>query len=240
MCEPATLALVGTGLAAQFGGTMMNAEAAGADAAARNRALQQARFEQANFDRESDGITNRQRDRYANTNGQMTDRAQSVADAYRSNSSATPSEGVTTGAIPASSSNITLQEGKKQGDKVEAFNTQQGQALANLRSFGDVIGETGRGISRDRGDLGMIGGFRQGSANLTPLFLDAATHAGDGQRQLGDIFKGVGQIATTAGLSGGGSTISNLFKPEFAGTADGALQYGSPGFAGSLNYGGPR
>lgn len=214
MCEPATLALLGTGLAAQFGSSMVNAGAAQADAAARNRALAQSNVERAAFDRESADITNRQLNRFKESDKQIDDRAQSVADFYKANSEATPAAGVTGGAIPTSASNLTVQEGKKQGDKVGAFNTQQGAALANLRSFSDVLGTAGRGLAQDRADLANIGSFRQGSAAITPLFLDAASHAGDSQRQWGDILGGIGKIATTAGLSGGGKTISGWFKPK--------------------------
>jgi len=213
--------MLGASLAATVASSISNSEAASADSSAKSRAFQQASNERRQFDAESKTVTDRERDRYQQAPGQMETRAKTVSDLYKGNSEATPAAGVTTGAIPTSASNLTVQEGKKQGDKVSAFNTQQGAAAANLRSFGDVFSDVGRGVTQDRGELGTIGSFRQGSASVSPLFFDAASHAGDGSRQMGDLFGGLGRVGMSAALSGGGKNIANMFKPAPAGVGTG-------------------
>lgn len=203
MCDWTSAGLAGAGLLSSFAGSAMNAGAADQVAQARAGALRTHRYQQRNFDEESDRLTRQERARYDNAQGQIDTRAQSVADMYRGNNASLPNSGPTAGAIPTSSSNLTVQEGKKQQSKVAAFGNQQGDALANLRSFGDVLGEAGRGVNRDRADLANVGNFKQGSASVLPLGLDAASYAGEDQRQLADMFSGVGKIATTVGLSRG-------------------------------------
>lgn len=210
MCDWISAGLAGAGLLSQFAGSAMNSGAADSVAAARADALRTHRYQQANFDAESKALFDREQGRFNDAQGQMDQRAQSVADLYRGNNAALPTSGPTAGAIPTSASNLVVQEQKKQGDKVAAFGNQQGDALAKLRSFGDAFGEIGRGVNRDRADLANVGNFKQGSASVLPLQLDAATYAGEGQRGVADLFGGLGKVATTAGLSGG---ARNLFAP---------------------------
>lgn len=209
MCDWISAGLAGAGLLSSFAGSQMNAGAVDSVAAARANALRTHRYQQANFDAESDRLLKQEQGRYNDTQGQMDQRQQSVADLYK-NTADLPTSGPTAGAIPTSASNLVVQEQKKQGDKVRAFGDQQSNALANLRAFGDTFGEIGRGINRDRADLANVGNFRQGSASVLPLNLEAASYAGEDQRGLADLFGGVGRVATTAGLTGG---ARNLFKP---------------------------
>ncbi len=107
-------------------------------------------------------------------------------------------------ALPSSTSNITVREEERQRNNAQQFTNQQGQALGQLRSFGDFLGGIGRDQARDASLIGQIGGFKMGSQGVLPYELDEAGKAGDGMRFFGDLLGGAGSVATGAGLSGQG------------------------------------
>jgi hypothetical protein len=117
--------------------------------------------------------------------------------------------------LPSSSSSVVNQEIGKQNGKAQGYVDQQGGALANMRSFGDLLGEISGKQARDASQIGQIGGFKQGSSNIVPLELDNSTHAGDGWKLLGDILGGLGSVGVSAGI-GGGNPLSSLFAPKAA------------------------
>ena len=214
MCDPLTIA--GVGLTAAS--SLASASASDQVGAARTGVMNAETRRQGNFDNESTGVNNTARDRYADFGGKEDARAREVADFYKANSSGLPDSGPTAGAIPASTSNIVVQEGKKQAEKVGAFNTQQNQASAKLRGFGDVMATASRGTAQDAGRLGLINSFRRGSSAVVPLEMESANRAGDGTKMLADILGGVGKVSTFAGLSGVGqaapSSPAEMARPH--------------------------
>lgn len=198
MCDPITAA----GAALSIGGVLANSEAENQVSGARSGVMNAELARQFGYDSQTQGINNQARDRYAATGTDMDTRKKSVAEFYGANNEGLPTAGPTAGAMPASQSGIIVQEGKRQGEKTEAFNKQQNDASANLRSFGDVMATKSLGTARDAGELGIVNGFKAGSNSVLPLELQRANAAGNDMKMLGDVLGGVGQMATFAGLSG--------------------------------------
>jgi hypothetical protein len=199
MCDPVTIAgavLTGAGMAA-------NSAAAGQVAKARNGAMQAERIRQQAYDQETAALNTQSQNRYQDFGGQQEQKAKSLGDYFNAqNTTAAPAAPDAPAATaPASSSNIVVAEQAKQGDKAHAYSQQQGNALGNLRSFGDLLGGIGLQQARDAGYIGQIGGFKKGSSGVLDFELDSANHKGDGTKQLGDILGGLGQIGLSAGLS---------------------------------------
>lgn len=201
------------GSAAATGASMlMNSGANDSVQNARNRVLTDERNRQSQYDNNITALNTQSAQRFNGAPDKMGDRAKSVGDFYSANGGDVPASGATAGTTPGSTSNIVVQEGKRQLDKVKAFGGQQSDALANLRSFGDIFGEANRGVGQDAARIGVWNGFKQGSNSVLPLELETASHAGDGQKAFADILGGLGKVGMVAGLSGmGDGTIMNLF-----------------------------
>lgn len=86
--------------------------------------------------------------------------------------------------------------------KARAQTNDRAVRLADVRSFGDLLGDISRKQARDAGQIGQIGGFKAGSQGVLPLELDAAAQAGGKAKLLGDVLGGLGSIGLSAGLSG--------------------------------------
>jgi hypothetical protein len=188
---------------------------------------------------------------YSNVPGQMDAKTKQLADYFATSSSALPTGGPTSpNAMPASTSTAVNADATGKLARVGAYNTQQNGALAGLRSFGDVWGDAGRAATQDQTHLSNIMNFKQGSKallpgeiapayNLTPpptptadftQFYSQAPNSNLG----GTIAKGVGGIATGAGLSGwnpfGGLPSSGLGSMTGTAAGNAASAYG-PVFA---------
>lgn len=161
------------------------------------------RIRQGGLDKEAQALNAQSQDRYQNFEGQQGERANQLADYFTGQEVAEPSAEA---AVPTSSSNITVREEAKQRGKATDFTNRTGIALGNLRSFGDLLGDTSRLQARDASQIGQIGGFKRGSSNVLGYELDDANNKGSGMRLLGDLAGGFGGVALNAGLSGG-----NLF-----------------------------
>lgn len=224
MCDPVTGALVAGGLASSIGGSFLNSSANGDVASERSGYMNRERGYQNNLNTETNATNATSRNRYADFRGQQDAKTGQINDFYKNNSGTVPNQGPTTGIIPASSSNLVVQEGKKQNDKVAAFNTQQNAADAKVRSFGDLMGGLSRDVAGDAAHDAILNNFKQGSSSILPQELEAAQSAGAGKRSLSDFLKLGGQVATTAGLSGfGGSapyTGPTPIRPNFVSSAN--------------------
>lgn len=223
MCDPITLG----GLALSIGSTVAGSVAQGQVDDARSGRMSAERGRQAQYNQQADAINDRSQGRYGNFQEQEDAKAKEVADFYKANTSALPTGGSTSGAMPEAGSNILVQEGKKQMDRVGRFGTQQSEALGKLRSFGDTLGGISREQSKDAGELGKLGSFRRGSAGVLPLELEEANSAGNDMKLFADILGGAGKVGTMAGLSGGtGGGIMNVSAT--GGMKPGASVEGSP------------
>lgn len=204
MCDPLTIA----GVVATAGSAVANNVANNRAQAARDDALNAERYRQGQLDREAATTNQGARERYSDFEGQQDEKASGLADMLTQSGSAAPADpgaaNASAGAVmPSSSNDVVTREMSKQSDIARAFTDQQGQSLANLRSFGDVLGSLGRDTARDAGTISQIASFKQGSSAVLPYELEAANQEGAGLRTIGDILGGVGSLATTAGLSGG-------------------------------------
>lgn len=199
MCDPLSIA----GLALTGLSTGLNYAASAKVQGARDDAMAAERIRQGTLDKEADALNAQSQDRYQNFDEKEGERTAQLADYFTGQEVAEPSAEA---AVPVSASNITVREEAKQRGKATDFTNRTGQALAGLRSFGDLLGDTSRLQARDAGQIGQIGGFKRGSSNVLGYELDSANQKGQGMRLLGDIAGGFGGVALNAGLSGG-----NLF-----------------------------
>lgn len=227
MCDFGAIA----GLIMSGASAAANASAASKVAKARQQAYAAERIRQQALDQEAQALNTKSQDRYQNFEGQQTERARSLADFYGSQNEqpAGPNGGGAAPTMaPQASSNITVQEEAKQRGQVAQFSHQQADALGNLRAFGDLLGGIGREQAREANKVGQIGNFKQGSANVLEMELEAANSAGNGARMLGDVLGGLGRVVGAVGsqpqinLGGGTSSLSralpasSLSLPTFA------------------------
>lgn len=201
MCDPLTIA----GIVATVGSTAMNTVASNRTDSARESALAMERMRQDRLDQEAQALNLRSQDRYDNFGEQREQRELELADYY----TAPPAQAPPEAAMPASTSGIVVREENRQRDKAREFTDKQGAALADLRSFGDVLGGIGRETGRDASMIGQIGGFKRGSQNVLGLELAGADQSANGMKTFADILGGVGTLATGAGLSG--ASLGGLF-----------------------------
>lgn len=115
--------------------------------------------------------------------------------------------------LPSSSSAVVNQETDKQRAAAQGYVDQQSGALANMKSFGDLLGGISLLQGRDAAQIGTIGGFKRGSQGIVPLELNQAAKTGDDMRLLGDILAGAGQVATGYGIGGGTRNLAEMFMP---------------------------
>lgn len=163
------------------------------------------RIRQSGLDREADALNAQSQDRYVDFGGQQDARASELGQYFSDQqieqgdaNQAASSQQV----IPQSSSNIVVAEEAKQRGQARDFANRQGEALGDLRSFGDLLGEIGRSQARDASQIGQIGGFKRGSANVLPFELEAANNEGGTAKLFGDILGLGGSVALGAGVSG--------------------------------------
>ena len=221
MCDPMTLAGIAlTGLS-----TGLNHMANQQVESAREGAMAAERIRQQALDQQADALNLQSQDRYQGFDDKQEERSKTLG-SYFTDQVATPPVAA---AMPASGSNITVQaENKARGDARERTD-QIGNALGQLRSFGDLLGDTSRLQARDAGQIGQIGGFKRGSSNVLGMELDAANSAGSGMRLGADLAGGFGKLGMSAGLSGAGGIggVSN-----FAPNASAPFAFGSGGYTG--------
>jgi hypothetical protein len=235
MCDPLTIA----GVALSAISTGLNYAAQAKVQRARDDAMAAERVRQNSLDREAQALNLTSQNRFQDFGGQQDQRATQLSDFFTDQQVAEPGPAE---ALPASSSNITVREENKQRDKAKEFTDRTGNALGELRSFGDLLGEVSRLQGRDATQVGQIGGFKRGSSGVLGYELDDANRAGDGMKLFADLAGGAGGLATSAGLSGtslfGGSNVSPTVKPSNYGPS-GSMALGRaldrvsvPGYAG--------
>lgn len=195
------------------GSTVANSIAANQQAKARNNALAAERTRQGALDRENEALNLTSRERYDDFGTQQEERGSKLADYFTENEAATvdANQQAATQMLPTSGSDITVREEQKQSGLAKAFTDQQGQALGQLRAFGDLLGGIGRDQARDASSIGQINSFKRGSSGILPLELEAANTKGSGARMFGDILN-LGGSALAGGLGSGGGGLG-IFKP---------------------------
>lgn len=207
MCDPLTIA----GIAATGAGMVANSAAQSKVEKARKGAMEAERIRQKGFDQQTEALNLQARDRYSDFDDQMGEKAASLGDYFKDQNQAIPQEeGAPTETMPSASSNIVVQETKKQQGKAKDFSDQQGEALGELRSFGDVLGGISLKQARDAGQIATIGGFKRGSQAVLPYELEAANSKGGGLRMFADLLTAGGSLATGAGLSKGNYNLFGL------------------------------
>lgn len=220
MCEPLTLA----GIALTAGSTVANSIANNQVQKARNNAMAEERIRQNKFEAEAQGLNTQSQDRYQDFSGQQDAKATELGQYFSdqhiddANANSAATQEMTT---PQSGSNVVVQEEAKQRAKARDYTNQQGEALGELRSFGDLMGGIGRSQARDAGQIGQIGGFMKGSSNVLPFELEAANGAGNGAKTFGDILGLAGSVTMGKGLGAGANPLKQFpSAPSMIASAD--------------------
>lgn len=200
MCNPMAIA----GLVLTAGSTVANTIAAKKVDKARAEAMAAERVRQGKLDQENEALNLQSRERYTDFEGQQDERGSKLGDYFTENEAAAAqsNQQAVDAMLPTSGSKITVQEANKQSGLAKAFTDQQGQALGQLRAFGDVLGSIGREQARDAGTIGQINSFKRASSGIVPLELEVANGAGNGARLFGDILNLGGSFALNKGMTG--------------------------------------
>lgn len=213
MCTPVLLA----GAALAVGSAVANSIATSQQTRARNDVLAAERIRQQGFDQQTQALNNASRDQFVDFVPQQQQRASDLGDILATKVGTDPNTQTGT-VLPSSSSDVVNQEAAKQEGRAQDYVDQQGTALAQMRSFGDLLGDLSTKQARNAAEVNQIGGFKRGSMGLQPLELDNASHAGDTTRLIADLLGGAGSIATSFGVGapGGSWLTNNLFAPSAA------------------------
>jgi len=173
---------------------------------ARDSTLAAERIRQRGLDDEAAALNATSQDRYNDFGTQQDERASELGQYFTDQKIENASGNAAAAqeqAVPQSGSDIVLREEAKQRGKADTFAAGQGEALGNLRAFGDLMGTTGRAQARDAGQIGQIGGFKRGSSSIVPYELEDANSAGDGMKLFADVLGLGGSLATSKGLGAG-------------------------------------
>lgn len=214
-------------------------------ARARGKAEEE-RGRQKAFTDESNVALNDQINRYNDVEGQLGGRAKQLGDYFAANSGGMP-----TGVMPKAGGQTAEHEAAKLGE-ASAFNTQQNNAQAAVRSFGDVWGDIGRESLGDKTKMTNVLDYKTGSRALLPGEMQPIINrqapqitagnfggmygpAEEPDNTFSDILGGVGSIATSYGMSG-------MSPFGGAGGAGGGWSTGFDGYGarGMPRFGGPR
>lgn len=220
MCDPLTI----SGIAAGIGSAALNSMAQSKVQRARDDALAAERIRQTGLDREAQALNVQSQDRYQDVAGQQDQRSDKLGDYFtdqqitQGTANVQATQDMANSVLPTSGSNITVSNEARKRGEAQAFTDAQGRALGELRAFGDLLGEIGRGQSRDASLIGQIGGFKRGSSGVLPYELDQASSAGDSLKSFGDLLALGGSVATSAGVNG--VRIPGFTSEAFAGYAD--------------------
>lgn len=230
MCDPLTIA----GIAMTAGSLAANQSAASKVAKARDSAIEAENIRQRGYDQEALALNEQSQGRYGDFKGKQDQKGKSLSDYFEGQAKPVSESGGTGEPLmPLSASNVVVQEEAKQLGKARQFGSQQDQALANMRAFGDLLGGISRDQANDAARIGIVGSFKKGSSGVLPLELEAANSAGAKMKMFGDILGAAGTVTTMAGLGGGWDKLSGWFSsaPASAGpaVAGGASTMGTAG-----------
>lgn len=204
MCEPITL--IGLGLSAA--GSIANGMAANDAAKARASALQAERYRQQGLQDQQTALAQQSQEGFQNMPEQIDARTQELTDYFMAPIGDDPN--ATAGMVaPEGTSSITVREMDRQSGAAKGRTDAQAASLAKMRSFGDLLGDKMRGVSRNSSAIDQLTGFRRGSTDAMAPELEAAAMAGAGKNTLGDILGGMGSIATGYGNMVGASDPAN-------------------------------
>lgn len=226
-------------LAALFAGgsALANNQGAKAQDSARAAAMESERIRQKQWDDQSFALNKQSQERFQDVEGQQTERSDNLSQMFKDVEMAKPQTAMP--AAPPQSDNVVVQNrNAESAAEGKEYTDNRAEALSNFRSFGDVLGEAGRGTTRDAGELSTINSFRRGSRSVLPAELEAAQEAGGGWRLLGDALGLASQSMTGSALGGsampggGGFNLAALF-------GGGGGRIGTPGQTAGL-FGGGR
>jgi hypothetical protein len=126
-------------------------------------------------------------------------------------------------ALPGSqqTSNVVVMDAFRRAlEDAAARAGQAGQARAQLASFGDAFLGAGLDNAQRTDQLGMLGSFSQGSANVLPFELQHAATRRRNSATIGNLLTGVGTaMAGGAGWGGGGTAAATTNSAAKSGAA---------------------
>lgn len=193
-------------IALTLGSLFANKLGADAQQRARDSAAGAERLRQQQFDRQADAVNARARNRFDGFEDKQEDRGAELAQMFAPAARAETPSGM---AAPPTSSNIVATRSRAEAAGARKENQQRAGQLAELRSFGDLFGTTGFGMSRDAGDVTRVNSFRRGSASVLPAEMERANYAGGGFRTLGDLLGMGAQMTFGPALGPGAAPLTS-------------------------------
>lgn len=207
MCDPVTI-----GSAMLMGGSIAaNQKAQSKVNKARAGALEAERIRQKGYEEQSQALQNKSQGRFQDFSKSQETKGKELGDYFskQRDSGAITQSNV---ALPFSNSNVVNTEQAKQMGKTAGYSMGQDQALAGLRSFGNLLAQINLDQARDTEGLGILKSFREGSAGIIPLELAKANQAGANWQRAGGIMNGLGTMGMNWGLNGGYNDVQNWFN----------------------------
>lgn len=139
----------------------------------------------------------------------------------------------------SSTSNTVIQDAFSRAfNDADSQSAERGRLGAQLASFGDALGIKALENNRRTGDIGMIGSFARGSANVLPLELQHAMTKTRGSEVAGQLMMSIGgmmagggagaMMGAAGGMGGGGSGAGAGAYSGAAGGLGGMSGYGAP------------
>jgi len=188
---------IGAGLTA--GSAISNMFAGKSRAKARKQALGAENQRQEGLDTEIGAINTGAQDRYAGFGAGADANVGRISDYFKSlNDRSVPQQ-----IMPASTSAPTNVALAQEMAGAHADSDQQADALGGVMGFGDYLGGLNRSTARDASQVGQLGGFKTGSARITPLELEAANQKGAKAALLADLLGLGGRVALGSAVGGG-------------------------------------
>lgn len=171
MCDPVSIA----GAALTAGSLVANTVAEGQVGSARRDAVQAENARQKRLRDESMQTLGNSEQDFKDFGKDQEQNSQQIGDLLNASTTGAPPPSAM---LPQATDPTVVGEVGKQSGKAKAYTTQQGEALGELRGFGDTLASANRNLGRNAGWIGTLGGFQAGSADASRYEVTAANNAG--------------------------------------------------------------
>ena len=224
MCDPVTAALMAASAGATYSGNKRaQRKMEGAATAERSRQKAFAEGQQNALDA---SINNRN---YTNSQKSINDAKSALQKDYTANDNGATGFGVDAGApeIAAGSDNQTVSDSYSRGEgRAKTAANENATRMAALQAFGNTMQNQQLANTRYAQDSAVLANMAQGSMGVLPYELQAASHAGDSLKTIGQVLSLASMYSGYMNASGKplGGTWGDLF-----GSAEGAGGLGTAG-----------
>jgi len=238
MCDPVTAALMATSAGATYAGNQKAQRKM--EGAARAEKSRQKAFAEGQQNALDASISNRN---YTNSQKSINDAKSVLQKDYTANDNGASGFGVDAGApeIAAGSDNQTVADSYSRGEsRAKTAANENATRTAALQAFGNTMQNQQLNNTRYAQDSAVLANMAQGSMGVLPYELQAAGHAGDSLKTIGQVLSLASMYSGYMNASGNplGGTWSDLFgsaegTANGLGTASGEISNNAMGFGSS-------